>query len=113
MEYLRNIEPFKAIDMADFVIRKGNRISSKAIIDRDSVDIRFFSAAAGEEIDKESYEFESIFICIEGRMKMVYNDNDETVLEKGQMIAMEKGICYGLVALEATVYYNILINSPG
>ena len=111
MEYLRNIEPYKALDMMDFVVHQGRRISSKALIDNESLEIRFFSTSAGEEIDKERYEFESIFVCIGGRLKMMFNDNDETVLRPGQMIAFEKGVDYGLVTLETSSYYNILINS--
>jgi quercetin dioxygenase-like cupin family protein len=111
MEFLRNIEPYKAMDIADFVVHKGNRISSKAIIDNESLEIRFFSASAGEEIDKERYEFESIFICIVGCLKMVFNENDEIILNPGQMIAFEKGVDYGLKTLKTSSYYNILVNN--
>lgn len=110
MKYLKNITPFETINLNDFVVHKGKQISSKSIIDEKDIEIRFFSASRDEIIDKESYEAETIFFCVAGKMKVIYNTDDENLLEAGQMIALESGIDYGIVAIEDSVFYNILIN---
>jgi len=111
MRYLKNIKPYDVINMLDFVTHKGNQISSKAITDNDAVEIRFFSAAKGEEIDKEEYPQETIFICLEGKIQINYKDNDEVILKQGEMLSLESGIDYGLKVLEPSKFYNILIKT--
>lgn len=110
MNTFKNIEPYKIENAVDFVVHSGNKISSKALIDNDAIEVRFFSAAQGEEIDKEIYHSETLIFCLEGQIKIVYNDTDEAVLNTGQMITLEAGIAYGLIALKTTKYYSILIN---
>jgi quercetin dioxygenase-like cupin family protein len=111
LKYLRNITPFEAINMADMIKHSGSKIASKALIDDNNMEIRFFSFAQGESIDKEHYEMETLFVCIEGSIKVVYNKNDETVLEKGQIIALEANVDYGLEALTDTKIFNILVKN--
>lgn len=111
MKYLRNITPFKAINMADMIKHSGSKIASKALIDDNNMEIRFFSFADGESISKENYEMETLFICIEGSIKVVYNENDEIILNKGQIIALEANVDYGLEALEDSKIFNILVKN--
>ena len=70
MKYLKNIEPYKASNLKDFVAHTGRKIASKAIIDNEHTEIRFFSFAEGEDIDKEYYEKETIFMVLEGSLKV-------------------------------------------
>lgn len=109
MKYLRNIEPFKKIALTEMINHTGNKIASKALIDNDNVEIRFFSFAKNESIDKEYYEMETIFIIIEGSCKIVYNESEEVILNSGDMIAMESDINYGVEALTDVKLFNVLV----
>lgn len=111
MRYLRNIKPFEAIAMTDMISHTGNTIASKALIDNDNTEIRFFSFASGESIDKEYYEMETLFVMIEGSAKVLYNESDEAVINKGDIIAMEANIDYGFEALTDVKLFNILVKS--
>ncbi|MBU5307007.1 cupin [Clostridioides mangenotii] len=111
MRYLRNIKPNEAIAMTDMISHTGNTIASKALIDNDNTEIRFFSFASGESIDKEYYEMETLFVMIEGSAKVLYNESDEAVINKGDIIAMEANINYGIEALTDVKLFNILVKS--
>ncbi|CEK39084.1 cupin domain protein [Paraclostridium sordellii] len=111
MKYLRNIEPFKKIAMTDMISHTGNKIASKALIDNDNTEIRFFSFAKGESIDKEYYEMETLFIIIEGSCKILYNEDDEVILNTGDIVAMKAHINYGVKALTDLKLFNILVKA--
>ncbi|MBU5455623.1 cupin [Caproiciproducens sp. MSJ-32] len=109
MKYLRNIRPFEAIKMNDMVSHSGSKIASKALVDNDRHELRFFSFAKGESIDKEYYEMESLFIIIEGEIKVLYNEDSEALVREGEIFALEADIQYGLEALTDVKLLNILI----
>ncbi|OOM75906.1 cyclic nucleotide-binding domain protein [Clostridium puniceum] len=109
MKYLRNIKPFEPIKMKDMISHSGNKIASKALVDNEKHEVRFFSFAKGETIDKEYYEMESLFIVIEGKAKVVYNEDDEAVINDGDIFALEADIQYGIEALTDVKLLNILI----
>lgn len=109
MKYLRNIKPFEAIPMTEMISHTGNNIASKALIDNENIEIRFFSFAAGESIDKEHYQMETLFVMIEGNAKILYNEEDETIINQGDIIAMEANIDYGIEALTNVKLFNILV----
>lgn len=111
MKYLRNIKPFEAIAMGDMIKHSGNKIASKALIDNDNTEIRFFSFAKGESIDKEYYEMETLFVMIEGSAKILFNEDDEVILNKGKIVAMEADINYGIEALSDVKLFNILVKA--
>lgn len=111
MKYLRNIKPFEAIAMGDMIKHTGNKIASKALIDNDNTEIRFFSFAKGESIDKEYYVMETLFVMIEGSAKILFNENDEVILNKGEIVAMEADIDYGIEALSDVKLFNILVKA--
>ncbi|NEU04449.1 cupin [Clostridium senegalense] len=111
MKYLRNIKPFEAIAMTDMIKHTGNKIASKALIDNDNTEIRFFSFAKGESIDKEYYNMETLFVMIEGSAKILYKENDEAIINTGDIIAMESEINYGIEALTDVKLFNILVKS--
>jgi len=110
MKHLKNIKPYEPVNMTGFVKHKSNGISSKAIIDNDDIEIRLFSIAAGEAIDKETFSSETVFMCLEGKIVVEYDKVDSIPLEAGQMTALEAGTDYGVTALEASKYCCILIN---
>lgn len=109
MKYLRNITPFKPIALGDMVAHRGSQIASKALINNESHEIRFFSFAKGEDIDKEYYKMESLFIVIEGRVKINYNEDNYIFVEKGEIIALEADTPYGVEAVTDVKLLNILI----
>ena len=111
MKYLRNIKPFEAIAMTDIISHSGNTIASKALIDNDNMEIRFFSFASGESIDKEYYEMDTLFVMIEGSAKVLYGEDDEVIINKGDLIALEADIDYGIEALTDVKLFNILVKS--
>lgn len=61
MKYLKNIKPYSPIAATDVVSHAGKQIASKSFVDSESMEIRFFSCANGESIDKEYYKMETIF----------------------------------------------------
>ena len=109
MKYIKNIKPYEPIPINEIVSHRGNQIASKALINNEDVEIRFFSLAEGESIDKEYYEMETLFIMIEGSIKIVYKENDEVIIKTGDIIALESDIDYGLEVLEDSKMYNILM----
>ncbi len=109
MKYLRNIKPFEPLVMTDFVNHTGNKIASKALIDNENTEIRFFSFAKGESIDKEYYEMETLFVMLEGSAKISYKEDDEVIIKAGEMIVMESEINYGIEALTDVKLFNILV----
>ncbi|MBZ6006960.1 MAG: hypothetical protein ACRDDE_10185 [Paraclostridium sp.] len=109
MKFLRNIKPFEAISMTDIISHTGNTIASKALIDNDNIEIRFFSFASGEDIDKEYYEMETLFVMIEGSVKILYNEDDEVVINKGDIVALEANTDYGVKALTNAKLFNVLV----
>lgn len=111
MKYLRNIKPFEAVAMGDMIKHTGNKIASKALIDNDNTEIRFFSFAKGESIDKEYYEMETLFVMIEGSAKILFNEDDEIILNKGEIVAMEADINYGIEALSDVKLFNVLVKA--
>ena len=50
MKYLRNIKPHEVIKITDMINHSGKSIASKALIDNDHTEIRFFSFPKGESI---------------------------------------------------------------
>ena len=111
MKYFKNIDPYITLNVGEVVSHKGNQIASKSFINNEHTELRFFSYAKGETIDKEYYEMETIFFITEGILKVVYGEEDEIILEKGQMVALESGIDYGVEALTDCKAYNILVKS--
>ena len=109
MKYLRNIKPHEVIKITDMFNHSGKSIASKALIDNDHTEIRFFSFPKGESISKEYYEMETLFVMLEGSAKIVYNKDDEKVINPGDIIAMESDIEYGVEALTDVKLFNILV----
>lgn len=109
MKYLKNVEPFQAIDVKEIVAHTGRKIASKAIIDSEYTEIRFFSFAEGEDIDKEYYEKETIFWVLEGKIKVCYNETDELIVKEGEMAVLESNINYGVEAMTDCKVCNILV----
>jgi len=60
-------------------------------------------------IDKEFYEMETLFIMIEGSAKILYKEDDEVIINTGDMVAMESDINYGIEALTDVKLFNILV----
>ncbi len=111
MKYLKNIKPYEPVVLTDMVRHSANKIASKALIDNENTEIRFFSFAQGESIDKEYYVMETLFFIIEGSVKIVYGEDDEFVLKQGEMAALESGINYGVEALTEAKLFNILVRA--
>ncbi|PKL19584.1 MAG: cupin [Spirochaetae bacterium HGW-Spirochaetae-5] len=111
MKYLRNIIPYEPVAMTDMIQHTGSKIASKALIDNDNTEIRFFSYAKGESIDKEYYSMETLFVMIEGSAKIVYKESDEVIVNAGDVIALESGINYGVEALTDVKLFNILVKA--
>ena len=111
MKFLRNINPYEAIKLNDMITHGGKKIASKALVNNEKHEIRFFSFAKGEDIDKEFYELESIFIVIEGQVKINYKEHDSVLVNEGEIVAIESDIPYGLEALTDVKLLNILIGA--
>lgn len=111
MKYLKNINPYEVKNLKNIVTHTGKKIASKSIIDSENVEIRFFSFAEEEDIDKEYYEKETIFIVLEGELKVLYNETDEVIVKEGEMVCLESGINYGAKAITSCKVCNILLKN--
>ena len=109
MKYLRNIVPYEPVNLLNVLDYEKGKIASKALIDNEHTEIRFFAFAKGESIDKEYYEMETIFFILDGTLKILYKENDERIVNVGEMIALESGVDYGVEAMTDVKLYNILI----
>ena len=54
---------------------------------------------------------ETPFVMLEGRAKIVYNKDDEKVINRGDIIAMESDIEYGVEGLSDVKLFNILVKA--
>lgn len=109
MKYIKNVDPYIAIDIKEVVNHKNNQIVSKSFINTENTELRFFSIAKGENIDKENYPQETIFVVTEGSLKVLYKENEELVINKDEMIVLESNIDYGIEALVDTKMYTLLV----
>ena len=109
MKFLKNIKPYEPVAMTGMIEHTGNTIASRSLINNDRVEIRFFSFAEGESIDKEYYDMETIFFVLEGSVRILFRESDEVVANTGEMVAMESGINYGIEALTDVKLFNILV----
>ena len=105
------VGPHAVIKITDMIGHAGKSIASKALIDNEHTEIRFFSFPKGESISKEYYEMETLFVMLEGSAKIVYNEDDERVINTGDIIAMESDIEYGVEALSDVKLFNILVKA--
>ena len=62
-------------------------------------------------IDKEYYEKETIFWVLEGSLKVLYNEEDEIIVNEGEMVCLESDINYGVKALSTCKVCNILVKA--
>lgn len=108
MKYFKNITPYVPMALDQMVSHSGRQIASKAIINNEHTEVRFFSFAKGESIDKEYYEMDTLFWVIEGSLKVLYKDNDEAIVSTGEMVALDADIEYGVEALTDTKVCTIL-----
>ena len=92
-------------------VEKGKAIASKALIDNEHTENRFFSFPKGGSISKECYEMETPFVMLEGSAEIVYNKDDEKVINRGNIIAVESDIEYGVEALSDVKLFNILVKA--
>ena len=106
MKYLRNIKPHEVIKITDMINHSGKSIASKALIDNDHTEIRFFSFPKGESISKEYYEMETLFIMLEGSAKIVYNK----VFNKSVLVYFKKYLIYLIMTLSAGFITTIVCN---
>jgi quercetin dioxygenase-like cupin family protein len=111
LKYLKNIVAFHPIKATDIVTHTGKQIASKAFIHNEHTEIRFFSFAKGESIDKEYYEMETLFFVLEGTLKVVYQETQEVVVQQGEVVALEGGLLYGVEAIENCKVCSILVKS--
>ncbi|MFR4671375.1 MAG: hypothetical protein ACLT69_16350, partial [Intestinibacter bartlettii] len=65
----------------------------------------------GGSISKECYEMETPFVMLEGSAEIVYNKDDEKVINRGDIIAVESDIEYGVEALSDVKLFNILVKA--
>ncbi|WP_070000632.1 cupin [Cellulosilyticum sp. I15G10I2] len=111
MKYLKNIMPYVPVALDEIVTHTGSKIASKALINSEHTEIRFFSFAKGESIDKEYYEMDTLFWVIEGSLKVLYKKDNETIVHTGEIVALEADIDYGVEALEDTKVCTILVKA--
>ena len=79
------VGPHAVIKITDMIGHAGKSIASKALIDNEHTEIRFFSLPKGESISKEYYEMETLFVMLEGSAKIAYNQDDERVINPGDI----------------------------
>ena len=111
MKYFKNINPYEVLPINGIVSHRGNQIASKALINNENVEMRVFSLAKGESIDKEYYEMETLFIMIEGSIKIVYKENDEVIIKTGDsfIVIPPKNILISLafIVLNSSCFISI------
>jgi len=109
MRFLRNIQPLTPLEMTAVVQHGGPQIASKALVNDGQKEIRFFSYAQGEDIDRETYAMDTLLMVLTGRFKVVFGEDGEAVVSPGEMFALEAGTEYGIEALEEGKLISILI----
>ena len=80
MKVVKNIEALLPLSIDQIISNSENTIASKAICTTDHTDIRFFSYAKGESISKEFQEEDSIIYVYQGKLKVLYRQNEEKIL---------------------------------
>lgn len=109
MKVIKNIEPLMPVSINEMIENSEHTIASKAICSTENSDIRFFSYAKGESISKEHQEEDSLIYVYEGKLKILYNENDEKVVNKGELMVLPGNVDYGINVLEDSKSLNILV----
>lgn len=109
MRFLRNIPSVTPVVMTEMIEHTGPQIASKSLINDSQKEIRFFSFAKGEDIDKETFEMDTLLIILAGSFKVVFDDRGEAVVKNGEMIGIGAGTPYGIEALEEGKLMSILV----
>ena len=109
MKVVKNLEALMPLSIDQIVSNSENTIASKAICTTDHTDIRFFSYAKGESISKEFQEEDSIIYVYQGKLKVRYRQDEEKVLNAGEMMVLPSNVEYGIEVLEDAKSLNILV----
>ncbi|SDY49661.1 cupin domain-containing protein [Tindallia californiensis] len=109
MKVVKNIEALLPLSINQIISNSKNTIASKAICTTDHTDIRFFSYAKGESISKEFQEEDSIIYVYQGKLKVLYRQNEEKILSTGEMMVIPSNVEYGIEVLEDAKSFNILV----
>lgn len=109
MKVIKNIEPFLPVAIEGIIDNSPNTIASKALCSTEHTDVRFFSYAKGESISKEHQEEDSLIYVFEGKLKIVYNRDDEQVVSQGELIVLPSNVPYGIEVLEDAKSFNVLV----
>ncbi len=109
MKIMKNIEPFLPVSLQGIIENSPHTIASKALCSTEHTDVRFFSYAKGESISKEHQEEDSLIYVFEGKLKVVYNKDDEQVVSQGELMVLPGNVAYGIEVLEDAKSFNILV----
>lgn len=109
MKVVKNIEALLPLSIDQIISNSENTIASKAICTTDHTDIRFFSYSKGESISKEFQEEDSIIYVYQGKLKVLYRQNEEKILSAGEMMVLPGNVEYGIEVLEDAKSLNILV----
>lgn len=109
MKVMKNIEPLTSLNIHDMIDHSPHTIASKAICATEHTDVRFFSYAKGESISKEFQEEDSLIYVYEGKLKVLFNEEDEKIVSQGEMMVLPSNVPYGIEVLEDAKSLNILV----
>lgn len=109
MKVMKNIEPLTSVNIHDMIENSPHTIASKAICATEYTDVRFFSYAKGESISKEFQEEDSLIYVYEGKLKVLFNEDDEKIVSQGEMMVLPSNVPYGIEVLEDAKSLNILV----
>ena len=107
MNYLKNIDN-NVVTLKELVNVKDNQILSLALSKTDNCDLRLFGMAKDEEIRNEVYPMDTMYLCLEGKIKIIEEDK-ENILDVGKAIAIPMGNKSHIIALENSKMFQIMI----
>lgn len=107
MSYIKNIEP-GINKLEDIISIKRFQVISKALVNNDNTDIRFFSLSKGETIRNETYPMDTLILCLNGVLKAI-EEGEEYVLHEKELKLIEMGRVSSLEAIEDTIMLQIMV----
>lgn len=84
---LRNLPLDSAASLSSLIETRLGQVSSKSLAAADNVAMTLLAFAPGESVSEEEYPGDTLYLCVEGKMRLVLPDTN-VELDSGQVLCV-------------------------